>query len=154
MRIITATRAMQGKRANDFCWADEGEPVIFGTECDGEAIDGPCGCRRSMSGMQTHKGTTTLMVRDLDITKTEMLNRAEEYIKNAWGDLADEDTVKAMRDEMKGLLELATKFKVNTVLEKRGHSLVTRGYVPEGTQQLVLQAGTDWINRKKAGQTT
>ena len=42
------------------CWCEEGELVRFATECDGERVDGRCGCRRSMTGMSTLKATTTV----------------------------------------------------------------------------------------------
>jgi len=53
MKLLVATRKTQGQRENDFCWADDGEVLKFTIECGGEPIDGPCGCRRAMSGVKT-----------------------------------------------------------------------------------------------------
>lgn len=54
MKVMVATREGQGFRENDFSWTKENELVGFTSECDGETIDGNCGCRRSMSGFDTH----------------------------------------------------------------------------------------------------
>ena len=43
MRILVATEETQGRRPNDFCFAEEGEIVTFSPECTSEEIDGPCG---------------------------------------------------------------------------------------------------------------
>jgi hypothetical protein len=59
MKVFVSTKDGQGIRNNDFSWTNEGELVKFALECDGEKIDGKCGCRRSMSGFDTHKATTT-----------------------------------------------------------------------------------------------
>ena len=50
MKLLVATTKTQGQRKNDFCWVPEDEIVQFAFVCDGEKIDGSCGCRRSMSG--------------------------------------------------------------------------------------------------------
>ena len=67
MKILVATKEGQGQRKNDFCWAEEGEVVKFPSECDRETVDGRCGCRRSMSGANSLKGTKTMKVVEFDI---------------------------------------------------------------------------------------
>ena len=57
MKMLVATKETQGKRRNDFCWATEGELVRFAFQCDGEAVDGRCGCRRSFCGLDSHKAS-------------------------------------------------------------------------------------------------
>ncbi len=49
MKVLTATTKTQGARKNDFCFCDEGEMVMLGSECDGETADGSCGCKRARS---------------------------------------------------------------------------------------------------------
>jgi hypothetical protein len=70
MKILTAIRATQGQRASDFNCCIEGEVVTFvGVLCDTdrrEDPDGGCGCGRAFAGLNSHKGTTTAVVRDID----------------------------------------------------------------------------------------
>jgi len=62
MKLLVATTQTQGQRQNDFCWATPGEILHFGSECDREGIDGACGCKRSLSGLDSLKATTTMIV--------------------------------------------------------------------------------------------
>ena len=57
MKILVGTTETQGRRKNDFCYTKEGEVLCFHLECDGETVDGSCGCKRSMSGVDTNKAT-------------------------------------------------------------------------------------------------
>ena len=70
MKILVATKETQGFRDSDFSWAREGELVRFDSECDRDKnrIDGGCGCRRSMVGLETGRATTTFKVVEMDIT--------------------------------------------------------------------------------------
>jgi len=61
--IFVATRQTQGQRDNDFCFVPEGEIVTFPVfTCTGEEADGACGCRRSLCGVHSSTGTTTVKV--------------------------------------------------------------------------------------------
>src|SRR5262245_27740329 len=71
--VLVATPQTQAQRRNDFCWCDEDEPVRFALACDGERVDGPCGCRRSMTGTSTLKATTTFRVELLPISRAEFV---------------------------------------------------------------------------------
>ncbi|OGV70911.1 MAG: hypothetical protein A2283_22065 [Lentisphaerae bacterium RIFOXYA12_FULL_48_11] len=62
MKVLVATRRTQGRRDNDFNFCEEGELLIYGSECDAEAVDGHCGCRRALVGMTSGKATTTFLV--------------------------------------------------------------------------------------------
>jgi hypothetical protein len=62
MKVLVATEETQGRRPNDFCFTEEGELVLFGSECSRETIDGPCGCRRSLVGVRSGMATTTVRV--------------------------------------------------------------------------------------------
>lgn len=67
MLMLIATKETQGTRKNDFSWTEEGELVRFGSACDGEHhADGPCGCRRALSGLTSHRGTTTVKVANIE----------------------------------------------------------------------------------------
>ena len=72
MKVFAATKETQGKRGNDFCYVPEDELVVFPIfECYGELIDGACGCKRAMTGLETGKSTTTFKVVEVDFSKEE-----------------------------------------------------------------------------------
>jgi hypothetical protein len=54
MKLLVSTTETQGQRKNDFCFVPEGEILVFAFECDRDRgnPDGPCGCARSMSGVE------------------------------------------------------------------------------------------------------
>jgi len=62
--VLVATERTQGQRPNDFCFAQEGELVRTQLTCgkDRGDPDGPCGCLRSLSGVDTMLATTTVRV--------------------------------------------------------------------------------------------
>lgn len=119
MKIMVSTHATQGQRPRqDFCWAADGEPVYFPFECDGERVDGACGCRRSMAGAYTHKSTTTFTVIDSDQWENaEQL--ARHIATNGFGaDMA----LTSARDA----LELAARLEAGKVYERRGERIYER----------------------------
>jgi hypothetical protein len=120
--VLVATRQTQGQRKNDFSWAVDNEPVRFGLECDGEAVDGRCGCRRSFSGMQSNKNTTTARVASLPITRNDFLRMLGESMKVA-GWSFDEKDIQEIADE---LLMIASRFNEGDIVEKRGNNIQVR----------------------------
>lgn len=87
MKIIVATKEMQGQRAGDFNFAEEGEVVVV-SDCD--HLHGGCDCERSMVGVRSGKGTTTMMIVEADPTRRqfiEMIRAAnEDYAALGVGD--------------------------------------------------------------------
>lgn len=90
MNVLTIHRPDEpGPR--DFCHGIEGEPamppvVICGSP---EGADW-CGCNRSFAGMSSHKASTTLMVRDLDLTADDLVMAALGTINaGGWTDSLD-----------------------------------------------------------------
>ncbi|WUH96602.1 hypothetical protein OHR68_23865 [Spirillospora sp. NBC_00431] len=67
LKLLTATNSTQGFRDNDFDWCVEGELVHIGMVCarDRDDPDGGCGCGRSFAGLNSHRATTTAMVREV-----------------------------------------------------------------------------------------
>ncbi|TDC83336.1 hypothetical protein [Actinomadura sp. 7K507] len=67
LKLLTATNSSQGFRDNDFDWCVEGELVHIGIVCarDQDDPDGGCGCGRSFAGLNSHRATTTAMVREV-----------------------------------------------------------------------------------------
>lgn len=127
MKVLVATRKGQGLRDNDFCFTKEGELVHYGFECTNEKIDGRCGCKRSLGGMDSLKATTTFTVEERDLTEAEYLKTFLASLKRAgWGGM--EKWV--VRAAAKDLLRIANKFKAGTILEKRGHKICERKVEP------------------------
>jgi len=122
MKILVATAETQGRRKNDFCWTEEGELVGFAMECDGETVDGKCGCKRSLSGLKTHKATTTIKVVEMDITMEGYVEKIHESLKAA-GWITQEDKgegLKWAQEDAKELARIANAFTVGIIVEKRG----------------------------------
>jgi hypothetical protein len=128
VKVLVATKEGQGRRYSDFSWTNEGELVGFAFECDTDKdnIDGGCGCRRSMSGFDSRKATTTFKVIDKNITKDEFITLYLESEKKAgWFDgKTDRERWVKYAEE---LLETAKIFPVDEVLEKRGDIIQIRG---------------------------
>ena len=129
MKVMVATSQTQGKRNNDFSWTEEGELVKFGMECDGEDVDGKCGCRRSFAGFKTHKAGTTAMVVERDMTREDFFDEMCEALKQEGWYRPDEDfglSVSDIDEEVDELLNIANGFPVGSVLEKRGNKIQER----------------------------
>ena len=122
MKLLVATMDTQGTRKNDFYFCIEGEPVKWTTECDGETVDGNCGCKRSMIGLISNCGTTTMKVVDVKITAKkfrEML--VKNYKKAGWYKAYGKKKAEEIIDlEFESLTEEARKFYVGAIYEKRG----------------------------------
>lgn len=131
MKVLVATKATQGQRKNDFGNAEEGELVGFGSECDDEAVDGRCGCRRAMVGLGSRKATTTFMVVERPDLDLEGLITAvhQSLIAGGWTTAGDPEGLAWAKDDAKQLADLATYFPLGSILEKRGKNLQTRKVV-------------------------
>lgn len=73
MKIFVSTQSTQGNVPGDFCFVPEGELVgRYAFVCDLEKPDGSgCGCGQAFGGLDTHVGTTTAMVVDVDMSELE-----------------------------------------------------------------------------------
>jgi len=128
MKVLVATKEAQGQRKNDYSFVPEGELVCFGFECDGEGIDGSCGCRRGMGGMVSHTATTTFKVADLPMTVADFeAALLREKVSGGWikEPVSDKDRGWVHTDAVE-LLRLADAFPVGVVLEKRGAKIRAR----------------------------
>mgnify|MGYP004457341045 CR=1 FL=1 len=123
MLFLVATKETQGKRKSDFSWTTDGEPVMFGSECDGEKVDGKCGCKRAMSGVTSAKATTTMKVADVseDAIRAGMVGH---LVKN-WG-FDEAEAKEYIEDQVKELHRIAEFFGEGTVLERRGRQFGER----------------------------
>jgi hypothetical protein len=119
MKVLVATGQTQGRRASDFNYAREGEIVGMDDEHtpDEEKPDGGCGCQRSLVGVESGKSTTTFRVIDAGYTREEYA----DLIRDARADYAElgigDDNFRAEADL---LLEIAARFDVGAVVERRG----------------------------------
>jgi hypothetical protein len=126
MKLLTATTTTQGQRRSDFTFAIEGELVRLGEICDRDWTNGPdggCGCGRAFGGLNSHKATTTVMVRDVDGFSFEDYAEAfRSYWKQAgWASLATSpaDADREAEGLAAELAEIAVRYPVGTVLERR-----------------------------------
>lgn len=128
MKLLTATFETQGRRKNDFFFCNEGEIVKFSTECDGEPVDGNCGCKRCMIGLESNAGTTTMKVAELALTKKELLGKLRKnYRKAGWYELlARKDAEACLKKEAGELIESGKSFRTGDIIEKRGNVLRVR----------------------------
>lgn len=125
MKVMVATREGQGLRKNDFCHADDGEPVGFPTlECGGERVDGSCGCRRSMVGLKSGKGTTTFRVVDMkDMNEDGLRHLLSEQVAD-YAKLLDMSP--CVDRDFDILTKLADTFGDGSILERRGAHIQLR----------------------------
>jgi hypothetical protein len=132
MKVLVSTTKTQGARNNDFCFVPEGEILHFGSECDGESVDGGCGCRRSLGGIDCHKATTTMKVVEMELTPSGLADKMFEYLRSA-GWVSDDNprTRRWAQQEADAVIEVAEYFEVGDILERRGRNFRKRGRVNE-----------------------
>ena len=125
MKVFVSTKDKRGDRGDDFSWTNDGELVTLpALMCDNGC---QCGCSRSMSGMVSHKGTTTFKVVELPMTPREYGEAfLESMIRAGWFKREDEKMTKMSRQESKENLRLAGMFPVGLVLEKTPDKIVVR----------------------------
>lgn len=130
MKVFVATKEGQGLRRSDFSHAEEGELVIFSAECatDRFDIEGGCGCRRSMTGLNTGQNTTTFKVSNMDLTKDEFLAKhmAAKVTWGIYGNLEEAEADGLLPTDVEILLEAAIAFPEGVVLERRGQDVQSR----------------------------
>lgn len=131
MRILVTTGKTQGQRKNDFNWTEEGEPIMFGSECDGEDVDGECGCRRAMAGVRSMKTSTTMLCVDIPMGK----KKYARLIKNAldrggWTKLMGEaEAQRHAEEDAEELIRIASYFTPGMIVERRGNDFQERGQI-------------------------
>lgn len=130
MKVLVATQETQGQRKSDFFWTKPGELVTFGLVCGGGRghIDDGCGCQRCMTGVFTHKGTTTVKVVNSSMSRTRLVNTLLARLVEAYKlDPTDNVVRKMAEDEAERILTTARRFRSGDVLEIRGTKIQKRG---------------------------
>jgi hypothetical protein len=116
MKILSATSLTQGQRDSDFHWCIEGELVHFGLVCaaDRNDPDGGCGCGRSFAGLNSHRATTTAMVREVEgFTRDDYVEAIRSSLsQQGW----DPSTAEDEADE---LIQILADWPVGAVTERR-----------------------------------
>src|ERR1700710_1226590 len=118
MKVLTATSHGQGGRPNDFSATTEGELVWVGLVCatDARNPDGGCGCGRAFSGLSSHRATTTAMVRELPLSRDDVLTAVVGYHQSAgYGIIARWE----LNPELDALLQFVETLPDGTVVERR-----------------------------------
>jgi hypothetical protein len=130
VNVLVATARTQGERGNDFFWCVEGELVHFGVVCarDRRDPDGGCGCGRALAGLFSHRATTTAEVRDLRLTRADVVEALRSSLEQQGYDPTGADA------EAGVLLGIATSWPVGTVVERRLDQL--RARLPGGTARV------------------
>ena len=94
--------------------------------CDGEKVDGKCGCKRAFSGIDSAKATTTAIVAELEDSARQVFT---EKLSNHWINnwrFTKEQADKRAKDGVKEVERIANTFFVGQIVEKRGNKIQTR----------------------------
>lgn len=129
MKVLVATKEHQGDRTNDFFWCRPGELVKFSMECDGEEIDGDCGCRRAMSGVESQKATTTMKVEDRpDLDRHAVIRIMRAALdKGGWTNgMPERRAARWAAQEADDVLTVAEQLPTGAIVERRGNKFVCR----------------------------
>lgn len=129
MIVLVSTKDGQGLRSNDFCWTEPGEYVVIAEPCDGETIDGPCGCMRSFSGLSSLKATTTAKLVDMPgLQLSAFVALVEDSLRKSWPSLKPDELRELATAEAATVRDIGRKLAgaVGRVVERRGNTIQTR----------------------------
>lgn len=136
MRLLTATAATQGERADDFHWCTEGELVWLHEDAvdDGEERDDLCGIARAWIGLSSHRATTTARVRELPFSPADLRLALRGYLESAGFArfLQPWELERALDEEAGMLIRLGRQYPAGTVVERRGPYMRARPVGPVG----------------------
>lgn len=90
-----------------------------------------CGCRRSLSGIDTSKATTTFKVVDMDITREEFAEKLTVFY-NERRCMEKAKAAQEAKEEVDELVRMANAFLEGDILEKRGNRLSLRAEAQTG----------------------
>jgi len=123
VKVLVAP-GVAGTQADDFHWAVPGELVTLPMECDRDG----CGCDRAWIGAVSRAGTTTAVVADLPLTRTEYVQALDDTDRTGTGRPPGRAgrisrEASALAHE---LLRVADRFDVGDVLERFGPTIEAR----------------------------
>lgn len=115
MRILTATSRMQGTVPGDYHHGIDGELLWVQEPCGTDLRDPrmPCGCGRGFAGVASHRGTTTALVAESELTRDEViLAMSTSLADGGW----PVEWAEEVADDM---LALAAHWPVGAVIQRR-----------------------------------
>lgn len=114
VKVLVATARTQGMRATDYFRCIEGEIVHFGHVCavdrDPERL---CGCGHAFAGLNSHRGSTTAEVREVEFTRRDLVEALRSSLAARGSDASGAD------DEAERIIRLAAGLPVGIVVERR-----------------------------------
>ena len=124
VKYMATTRETQGERKSDFHnGVEDGQPIVYAFECDSDRdnVDGRCGCRRSMKGVDTGGGTTTFIVMESDNPNfyEELHAKIKSSLITDWA-MTPADADEEARIDVLNLEHVSGQCEVGTIVEKRG----------------------------------
>lgn len=123
MKALFATKKTQGQRKSDFSFAQEGELVYPSWVCDRDARssnpDNGCGCGRCLSGLVSHKGTTTSVIGEFNGDLAVEIKKS--LIAGGWGEELGAKHGPLLAAQ---IIELCDKHPVGTIVERRGENVL------------------------------
>jgi hypothetical protein len=120
MKIIVATSETQGQRPEDFNFVPDGE-IVMVSDCD--CLHAGCDCVRSMIGINSGRGTTTMKVVESDIALEEYRRLIGEA-NQSYGELGVDTAL--FNEQAAALLDLAMQFPAGAVIERDGEDFEQR----------------------------
>jgi hypothetical protein len=122
MKVLVATTETQGQRTNDFSYCVEGELVTVGLVCarDRRDPDGGCGCGRAFAGLNSHRGTTTAKVKEIELSKADYVEALRSSLSQQGWPTSD------VRELATWLVQLVSEWAVGTIVERRIDDILVR----------------------------
>jgi len=120
MKIIVATCETQGQRPGDFNFVPDGE-IVMVSDCD--CLHAGCDCARSMVGIKSGKGTTTMKVVESAMTREEYQCLIREA-NQSFGELGVDEAI--FNEQADVLHDLAKQFPAGAVIERDGEDFHQR----------------------------
>jgi hypothetical protein len=123
IKVLVATSKTQGMRESDHHRCVEGELVWFPPMCDSglHDPDGECGCCREFGGLNSHRATTTAMVRTI-----EGFSR-EDYAEALASSMVDQGHDPSLAPQLAdAMVELVAELADGVVVERRMVYVQTR----------------------------
>lgn len=125
MQVLVATHRTNGVEPGDYGFCVEGELVYIQDPCDGDLRDpdGPCGCGRGFSGMNSHRATSTALVAETPVPLEEVREALKSSLEaGGWLDPArcTPDEAEALVEAaLQDMLRVAKQFPVGRVVRRR-----------------------------------
>ncbi|MDO8106869.1 hypothetical protein Q6348_06620 [Isoptericola sp. b441] len=120
MKVLTATEATQGTRADDYSWTTPGELVMFGAVCasDLRGTGQPCGCGRAFAGLHSARATTTAEVVESAMSLDDLVLAFRDSLTcGGWlDDLPPQDAAELVQLSVMEMLVVADRFPAGTVI--------------------------------------